>query len=224
MAGWSGGGAYTRACRWWVSPTFEYLSDIGSSTFPNAYSYATDTEGNQTIGYFQTQSGGPEQAFLLNGALGLVPISTPPNTTRSAALRISGQWFVGYYVTNGLRRPIAWQYTGMYQANYTVLQLPAGKTQGVARGINSNGQIVGSAFNTEYYLPGYSHDEVACLWTTGGSVTEMNTMFSSEQCIDCNLVRAYKVSSGDNRQAVGIGQFGTGANQLTRAFRLSNLP
>jgi len=113
----------------------------------------------------------------------------------------------------------------MYQANYTVLQLPSGKTQGVARGINSNGQIVGSAFTTEYSLPGTSHDEVACLWTTSGSLTLMNTYLDQNQLNEqWNLVRAYKVSSGANRQAVGISQFVRDGSQLTQAFRLTDLP
>jgi hypothetical protein len=120
----------------------------------------------------------------------------------------------GYYVNSGLTRPISWTYTGSGNSTYVTLPLPAGKTQGIALGVNDLGAIVGSVWS------GDTSDEVACVWSASGVVSILNSLANDG---NWNLIRAYKVNSeSSGRKIVGYGTYSAGGFAPYRGFVLSN--
>jgi len=200
-------GGTDHAAYWSLNTTQNWLYDYGNNFFPGEASYATDTDVNRTVGY----RGSAPQAFLIDGTART--LSTPSGTTGSAALGMSTtastSKVAGYYIINGLTKPISWSYTGNGQSTYVVLSLPGDATQGSARAVNDAGDIVGSVW-------GGSAGEVACLWSSSGTVTVLSSIYPD---LNWSFTRAYKInSSGAGRKIVGFGTH----NGSQRGFVLSN--
>lgn len=204
-----GSSGYQNAAYWSVTPTFHALYNYGDIYFPNEASVATDTDRNRTVGYR-----GAPHAFIVDSGVGggAFSLSVPPGTTASVAYGIwtygSTSFIVGFYVENGYRKPIRWSYTGNGQSTYTLLSLPSGHVEAVARSIYGYGYsqvIVGDGG------PG----QAACKWDWSGNATLLTYP-------DWILQRANKVNpnaaQGGGRTIVGIGQRNIGGTYYTRGF------
>ncbi len=213
VVGWARVNSVDNAAYWSVVTNQHWLYNYGNNFFPNTNSYATDTDGNRTVGYFGNTD---VTAFILHGSIR--SLSTPTNATGTAAIGMrtvgTNSRVVGYYTASGLMKPISWFYSGNGSSTHTTLSLPSGKTQGIARGVNDLGDIVGSAWSTDF------SDEVACVWPEGGSVQTANSIAADA---NWNLIRAYKINSDSaGRKVVGYGTHTVGGVSSVRGFVLSS--
>ena len=196
------------AAYWSVIPTNHWLYNFGQIYFPNEDSEATDTDRNRTVGF---RGNDPLfHAFIIDGAA--YALTEPPGAVATVAFGMfttgSVSKVVGYSLIGSQKKPILWSYDGNGLSSYTLLTLPLGLSEGVARGINDAGDIVGSAWT--------SGQEVACRWNYSGSVIVLNN-YSGDT--NWNLVQAYKVSStAGGRKIVGVGWHTNGGSALMRGF------
>jgi hypothetical protein len=194
-----------QACYWAVSSSGDWLYNYGAAYFSGFNSWATDTDGNRTIGYYEH---GPNPfPFIIDGTTGpkhMLPVGGGGDGAPPFGMYTSGttSYIVGYTFEASTRRPVLWTYVD--SSNVTQQQLDRyGYDHGIARSINDAGQIVGSVWNTPYPNSGY--DERACFWrlpSLGGGGGLLNDQGS----FNLTLIRAYKVaSSSTSSRVAGFG-------------------
>lgn len=215
VAGHSWVNGRPQACYWAVTATSEWLYNYGNAYFPEWNSWATDTDGNRTIGYYE--HGNNPFPFIVDGSTGpmhLLPVGGGGDGAPVLGVHTSGttSYIVGYYFEFGQKQPALWTYIN----SGNVSQVPLdrfGYQHGIARSVNDAGQIVGSVWNIQYPNSGY--DEKACFWRISGG----GGLLNNQGTFDMDLVRAHKVaSSSTSSRVAGIGV----KNGLARGFILDH--
>lgn len=188
-------GTQDHAAYWSVVSGQNWLYDYGNIYFPTEPSYATDTDVNRTVGF----RGSPNrQAFLIDGSART--LANPPGATSTAAFAISTTGttskVVGEAMIGGVTKPVSWTYTGSGQSTQIVLPLPAGMTEGSARSVNAQGDVVGSAWDN-------NGNEAACIWIPSQPVKTLNSLSGSTEW---DLRQANKITShAGGRKIAGTG-------------------
>jgi hypothetical protein len=190
-------GSQTRAAYWYISAyggsCSSSLNDLGNTYFSGTDSAAHAILYPQIVGYYV--SSGNRKAVAINSGTYDLPVHASATDSEALGLAYngggSGYYIVGYYTSNGYQRPILWTYSGG-SATYTHLAVPAGKTDGVARGVNSAGRIVGSV--------SAGGTEQACEWSSNGS---MAIVLDDLGISGWTFTRAYQVNASG--KIVGAG-------------------
>jgi hypothetical protein len=206
-----------QACYWAESTSGEWLYNYGNAYWPNSDSWATDTDVNRTIGYYQDFN--RPIPFIVDGSTGPkydLPVGGGNDGAFALGMYTSANtsYIVGYTFQFSQRFPCVWTYTGNGNVSQVLIENKFGYADGIARSINDSGQIVGSVSNIPYPNSGY--DEKACFWRlsdfSGGLLNNQGTF-------NMDLVRAYKVaSSSTSSRVAGIGV----KNGLARGFILDH--
>jgi len=202
-----------QACLWAVSGTNEWLYNYGGGYFAGKNSWATDTDMNRTIGYYEYSF--KFIPFIVDGQTGPkydLPVGGGGDSAVAFGMYTSGTTtrIVGYTYEFLQKRASLWTYTGSGNVSQVLLD-KYGYQNASAQAINDAGQIVGSVWNTS---PAYV--EKACFWRVsgGGGVLDDGTF-------NMDLVRGQKVGpSSTSSKVAGIGV--NKSTGLSRGFILDH--
>jgi hypothetical protein len=192
VLGYATVGSRSYACYWLAHTNGSIqLTNLGTTYLgTHTNSYALDTDGTNHVGYYNDGSESSNRGFIITGT----NVQTIYAYSAGAALGISPstRLIAGYYVSNGYTRPIYWRMTS---GSPCATLLPLGTySNGMARAVSDAGIIVGSIWNT-------ANDEVACRWTTNGSVATLNYISGTTSY---NLIRAYNINSASGKHTTGL--------------------
>ncbi len=201
------GTSYVEPDQWQPPHAFLYhedteMIDLGViSSYNSSVAYSLNND-NIVVGTCSITDdyGTHSQAFIWNETVGMIPLETPIGAINSYAYDINdvGQ-VVGYFVDSTGQHAYLWE-------NNAVASLPSlDGPKIIARAINNNGQIVGSALNSQ-------GDFHAVLWEDE-EIYDLNDLLLPGS--EWELIEAYDIN--DNGQIIGHGMI----DDNVRAFLLN---